>query len=215
MAAYTERRWTSRDGLGLFARDYAGAGGGARLPVICLHGLTRNSKDFEDVAPLIAQGGRRVIVPDVRGRGQSDRDPKPANYQPKTYARDVLEMMRSLLLFGALAITLSACGNDPTSTSSARAARRISSNRRRLRSCDGRRLGDRIAELVEHLGERLDRRHLEHTHRGLQRRAHLHARLLPAAERQRDFARGDPAQVSGAKEHANPGPLGAAVWLSS
>jgi pimeloyl-ACP methyl ester carboxylesterase len=96
MAAYTERRWTSRDGLSLFARDYVGAGGGAQLPVVCLHGLTRNSKDFDDVAPLIAQGGRRVIVPDVRGRGMSDRDPKPANYQPKTYARDVLEMMNSL-----------------------------------------------------------------------------------------------------------------------
>jgi pimeloyl-ACP methyl ester carboxylesterase len=91
-----ERRWTSHDGLSLFARDYAGAGGGAQLPIICLHGLTRNSKDFDDVAPLIAQSGRRVIVPDVRGRGMSDRDPKPANYQPKTYARDVLEMMNSL-----------------------------------------------------------------------------------------------------------------------
>jgi pimeloyl-ACP methyl ester carboxylesterase len=91
-----ERRWTSRDGLSLFARDYPGASGAARLPVICLHGLTRNSKDFDDVAPLIAQGGRRVMVPDVRGRGRSDRDPKPANYQPKIYARDILEMMNSL-----------------------------------------------------------------------------------------------------------------------
>lgn len=96
MSAYVERRWTSRDGLSLLARDYAAAPGGARLPVICLHGLTRNSKDFEEVAPLIAQGGRRVIVPDVRGRGQSGRDPNPVNYQPKVYARDVLEMMRAL-----------------------------------------------------------------------------------------------------------------------
>jgi pimeloyl-ACP methyl ester carboxylesterase len=96
MSAYADRRWTSRDGLSLFARVYPGAGGEARLPVICLHGLTRNSKDFEDVAPMIASWGRRVIVPDVRGRGQSDRDPNPKNYQPKTYARDVLEMMAAL-----------------------------------------------------------------------------------------------------------------------
>ncbi len=95
MSAYSELRWTSRDGLNLFARDYA-ASGEARLPAICLHGLTRNSKDFEDVAPLIASWGRRVIVPDVRGRGQSDRDPNPNNYQPKIYARDVLEMMAAL-----------------------------------------------------------------------------------------------------------------------
>jgi pimeloyl-ACP methyl ester carboxylesterase len=93
---YVERRWASRDGFSLFARDYAGTDGGARLAVICLHGLTRNSKDFDDVAPLIARSGRRVIVPDVRGRGQSGRDPNPANYQPKIYARDVLEMMHLL-----------------------------------------------------------------------------------------------------------------------
>ena len=93
---FAERRWTSRDGLNLFARDYAASGGEARLPVICLHGLTRNSKDFEDIAPIIAGWGRRVIVPDVRGRGRSDRDPDPANYRPPIYARDVVEMMASL-----------------------------------------------------------------------------------------------------------------------
>jgi pimeloyl-ACP methyl ester carboxylesterase len=94
--SFHEQRWTSRDGLSLYARDYPGAGGDVRLPVICLHGLTRNSKDFEDIAPLIASWGHRVIVPDVRGRGQSDRDPHPAHYQPKIYARDVVEMMAAL-----------------------------------------------------------------------------------------------------------------------
>lgn len=96
MSAFQERRWTSRDGLSLFARDYLPAGEEAGLPVICLHGLTRNSKDFEEVAPILAGWGRRVIVPDVRGRGQSDRDPDPRNYQPKIYARDVIEMMAAL-----------------------------------------------------------------------------------------------------------------------
>ena len=96
MSAYQERHWRSRDGLRLFARDYPAAGGEARLPVICLHGLTRNSKDFEDIAPQIASWGRRVVVPDVRGRGQSDRDPDPKNYQPPVYARDVLAMMADL-----------------------------------------------------------------------------------------------------------------------
>ena len=96
MSAYAERRWTSRDGLSLYARDYPAAGGGDRLPVVCLHGLTRNSKDFEDIAPVIAGWGRRVVVPDVRGRGQSDRDPDPRHYQPKIYARDVIEMMAAL-----------------------------------------------------------------------------------------------------------------------
>lgn len=96
MSAYQERRWRSRDGLTLFARDYAAAGDEGRLPVICLHGLTRNSKDFEEIAPIIAGWGRRVIVPDVRGRGQSAHDPNPKNYRPPIYARDVVEMMAAL-----------------------------------------------------------------------------------------------------------------------
>ncbi|MCL6741546.1 alpha/beta hydrolase [Sphingomonas sp. RB56-2] len=96
MSEFAERRWRSRDGLDLYARDYAAAGGEQGLPVICLHGLTRNSKDFEGIAPIIAGLGRRVIAADVRGRGQSDRDSNPANYQPKIYARDVVEMMAAL-----------------------------------------------------------------------------------------------------------------------
>ena len=96
MPGFEERRWTSHDGLMLFARDYAGARGASRLPVVCLHGLTRNSKDFEEVAPHLAASGRRVLVPDMRGRGQSDRDPKFANYQPRTYARDVMALLDQL-----------------------------------------------------------------------------------------------------------------------
>jgi pimeloyl-ACP methyl ester carboxylesterase len=95
-APFQERRWTSRDGLTLFARDYPAAGEVGRLPVICLHGLTRNSKDFEEIAPMIAGWGRRVIVADVRGRGRSERDPTPKNYKPPVYARDVVEMMAAL-----------------------------------------------------------------------------------------------------------------------
>lgn len=96
MKPFADRHWRSADGLTLYARDYAGAGGAARLPVVCLHGLTRNSKDFEDVAPLLAKGGRRILVPDIRGRGRSDRDPNPAHYHPRVYARDVLGMMDAL-----------------------------------------------------------------------------------------------------------------------
>ena len=94
--AYAERRWRSGDGLSLYARDYAGASGEPRLPVVCLHGLTRNSKDFEEVAPRLAASGRRVIVPDVRGRGRSERDPQPKRYHPKVYARDVLALLDAI-----------------------------------------------------------------------------------------------------------------------
>ncbi|WP_298158632.1 alpha/beta hydrolase [Brevundimonas sp.] len=90
---YSERRWTSSDGLSLFARDYPGADGPAKLPVIAIHGLTRNSADFDAIAPLIARGGRRVLALDVRGRGRSDRATDPMTYQPPVYAKDVLGLL--------------------------------------------------------------------------------------------------------------------------
>ncbi len=93
MSTFVDRRWTSSDGLTLFARDYAPAEGPAKLPVIAIHGLTRNSADFEGIAPLLAQSGRRVLALDVRGRGRSDRAPDPMTYVPDVYARDVLTLM--------------------------------------------------------------------------------------------------------------------------
>jgi pimeloyl-ACP methyl ester carboxylesterase len=92
MTEYADRWWLSADGLRLHARDYAGGEGDARLPVVCIHGLTRNSADFEELAPWIAARGRRVLALDVRGRGRSTWDPDPANYQAGTYAGDVLAL---------------------------------------------------------------------------------------------------------------------------
>ena len=93
MSQPVSRWWSSPDGLRLHARDYAGAEGPSRLPVIAIHGLTRNSRDFENVAPWIAATGRRVLALDVRGRGLSDRDPRPMRYKPPVYAKDVLALL--------------------------------------------------------------------------------------------------------------------------
>ncbi len=89
------RSWVS-GGLVLSARDYAGAAGPARLPVVCIHGLTRNSRDFADLAPWIAARGRRVLAVDVRGRGRSARDPNPLNYHIFTYASDIVGLLAAL-----------------------------------------------------------------------------------------------------------------------
>ncbi len=93
---YADIAFTSGDGLRLHARDYAGASGPARLPVICIHGLTRNASDFDEVAPWIAAHGRRVIAIDVRGRGESSWDANPANYNLAVYADDVVKLARDL-----------------------------------------------------------------------------------------------------------------------
>lgn len=92
----TEHIVRTQDGLGLFVRDYAPETPVTGAPVLCLHGLTRNSRDFDGVAPRIAALGRRVICPDVRGRGRSDWDPNAANYQPVTYVQDTLRILDHL-----------------------------------------------------------------------------------------------------------------------
>jgi pimeloyl-ACP methyl ester carboxylesterase len=94
--AFAEHRIVAPDGVTLYLRDYAPVGPAGGVPVLCLHGLTRNSKDFEDVAPWIAGLGRRVLTLDVRGRGQSGWDPNPARYQPGTYVGDVAFVLERL-----------------------------------------------------------------------------------------------------------------------
>ena len=90
MTGFDDFGWTSADGLRLHARDYRPASDGGRLPVICLHGLTRNARDFEAVAPVIAAQGRRVLAASFRGRGQSAWAADPMTYMPPVYAGDIL-----------------------------------------------------------------------------------------------------------------------------
>ncbi|MEI9892020.1 MAG: alpha/beta fold hydrolase [Caulobacteraceae bacterium] len=79
-------------------------------PVICLHGLTRNARDFEVLAPHIAAQGRRVLALDVRGRGRSAWDPDPSRYVPATYAADVLALMDALAIARAVFVGTSMGG---------------------------------------------------------------------------------------------------------
>ena len=106
---WRHRTWRSAEGLTLHARDYPDADGAARLPVICLHGLTRNARDFEALAPWIAARGRRVLAVDVRGRGLSDRDPT-ASYWLSTYADDVRRLAEALGIARAIFIGTSMGG---------------------------------------------------------------------------------------------------------
>lgn len=91
--AWADRYWTSRDGLTLHYRDYPGPSD--RPPLLMLHGLTRNSRDFEHVAARYA-GDWRVIAVDFRGRGLSEKDPNSARYTPATYAGDVIQLLDEL-----------------------------------------------------------------------------------------------------------------------
>ena len=89
-STWQDRFFQSADGLRLHYRDYPAAAG--RVPVLCLPGLTRNCRDFETIAPRI-QRSRRVLSPDLRGRGLSQHDPNWRNYHPGTYVADVAGLL--------------------------------------------------------------------------------------------------------------------------
>jgi pimeloyl-ACP methyl ester carboxylesterase len=85
--------YQSPDGLRLYCRVYPAKTPG-RLPVLCLPGLTRNSRDFARLAAHL-QPLYEVLAADLRGRGRSDWDPNPAHYQVPTYVADVWALLQS------------------------------------------------------------------------------------------------------------------------
>jgi pimeloyl-ACP methyl ester carboxylesterase len=87
---FADRHWRSSDGLTLHFRDYPGRSD--RPPVLCLPGLTRNSRDFAHLADRIC-GEWRVVCPTFRGRGESDYAADSATYTPPTYAADVIALL--------------------------------------------------------------------------------------------------------------------------
>jgi len=90
---YAEHFIAAADGTQLYARDYAGKRSGP-VPIVCLPGLTRNAKDFETIAPRLAET-RRVLAFDFRGRGRSGRA-DPATYRPDQEVADTLHVLDTL-----------------------------------------------------------------------------------------------------------------------
>ena len=86
MAEYEDGVWWSNDGLRLHFRSYRGPAN--KPPIVCLHGLTRNARDWEPLADRLA-GGWRVYVLEMRGRGDSGYAPDAMTYAPLTYIQDL------------------------------------------------------------------------------------------------------------------------------
>lgn len=87
---WADRYWPSADGLRLHFRDYPGRAD--RPPVIILHGLTRNARDGSALAGRLA-GEWRVLVPEMRGRGQSDYARESSTYTPVQYVADLVALL--------------------------------------------------------------------------------------------------------------------------
>jgi len=101
---------SAQDGLKLHVREY-GRSTKARLPVVCLPGLSRNSADFHVLAmELVRSQERRVLALDYRGRGRSEHDPNPANYNPAVEAGDVMTVLTALEVDGAVFVATSRGG---------------------------------------------------------------------------------------------------------
>jgi pimeloyl-ACP methyl ester carboxylesterase len=77
--------------------------------VICLHGLTRNARDFSVLADRIA-GEWRVLVPEMRGRGDSDYAKDPATYDFVQYLDDLTVLLEELEIGRFVAIGTSMGG---------------------------------------------------------------------------------------------------------
>ncbi len=93
---WSDHYWWSSDGVRLHARVYAGPEGSESAPpLLCMPGLARNARDFEDLAPHLAQY-RKVIVIEFRGRGESAFAKDPMTYVPLTYVQDVVAMLDEL-----------------------------------------------------------------------------------------------------------------------
>ena len=90
--SFHEHYIDAADGVRIYARDYRCET--TRTPVLCLPGLTRNAKDFETIASLMA-AKRRVVCIDFRGRGRSSRG-DPATYRPDVELSDTLALLDHL-----------------------------------------------------------------------------------------------------------------------
>jgi pimeloyl-ACP methyl ester carboxylesterase len=118
---YRDGYVTVRDGLQLHYRDYPGEAG--KPPLLCLPGLTRNSRDFAELGERYSPRFR-VIALEFRGRGSSDYDPMPERYVPLTYAYDAIELLDQLQIPEAIFVGTS-LGGLVTMTTAALAPQRI------------------------------------------------------------------------------------------
>src|SRR5262245_55332812 len=104
--------FSARDGLRLYARHYP-APASARRPVLCLAGLSRNSRDFHRLATVLASpddSGREVYALDSRGRGLSEHDRDWRNYSLLVELNDALDFITMKGLHGATVIGTSRGG---------------------------------------------------------------------------------------------------------
>lgn len=94
----------------------------AAAPLVCVHGLTRNGRDFDPLAQHLSHT-RSLICPDVAGRGHSDWLSNQDDYNILQYGRDMVAMLAHFnvdhvdwlgtSMGGLIGMTLAALPNSP------------------------------------------------------------------------------------------------------
>ncbi|MBA2710593.1 MAG: alpha/beta fold hydrolase [Tatlockia sp.] len=79
----------SKEGYHKVAYTEWGEVNASNSAVICVHGLTRNSRDFDSLANYLSFQGHHVFCPDVVGRGESSWLKDPHHYTFKRYLMDM------------------------------------------------------------------------------------------------------------------------------
>lgn len=90
---FIERRFKSLHPGGFHTIAYSEFEGDPKRTVVCMHGLSRNGRDFDWLAQSLAAAGCRVICPDMPGRGRSPAFSNPAWYNYQQYVADTVALL--------------------------------------------------------------------------------------------------------------------------
>jgi pimeloyl-ACP methyl ester carboxylesterase len=109
-----EKKYLTDDNLNIYYRTY-GKYNPSKPTILCLPGLTRNSKSFHHYAVhCLETFNAYIISPDMRGRGQSDYDKNYDNYNLMRETQDILhiimhEKLTDIIIFGTSRGGMQAC----------------------------------------------------------------------------------------------------------
>lgn len=93
---YKEAWFVSSTGAKLFYRDFVPTDPQSMVPLLCLHGFMRNSRDFCELGRTLSAAGVRVIAPDLRGRGFSTWYSNVEDYHYDLVRQDVTDLLDHL-----------------------------------------------------------------------------------------------------------------------
>lgn len=93
---FAEKQFQSTNPEGTHTITYSEWTGDPARTVICVHGLSRNGRDFDWLAKALAADGHRVICPDMPGRARSAGFGNPAFYNNAQYTADCLQLVKHL-----------------------------------------------------------------------------------------------------------------------